>query len=44
MIHLDGRSCIIFSLSLVSPMKPVKLMKMCLNETYSTSPGRQAFI
>ena len=26
------------------PLKLVKLIKMCLNETYSTSPGRQAFI
>jgi len=30
MIQLGGRSCIIFSLS------SARLMKMCLNETYST--------
>jgi len=28
-------SCIIFSLNLVSPMKLVRLIIMCLNETYS---------
>ena len=34
MNRLEGGSCIIFSLSLVSPMKWVRL-KMCLNETHS---------
>jgi len=33
-IQLEGRSCIIFLQSLVS-MKLVRLIKMCLNETYS---------
>jgi len=35
MIYLEGRSCIIFSLNLVSPTKLVRLIKMCVNETYS---------
>jgi hypothetical protein len=35
MIQLGGRSCLIFLLSLVSPMKLVRLIKMCLNETNS---------
>jgi hypothetical protein len=35
MIQLEGRSCIIFLLSLASPVKLVRLIKMCLNETYN---------
>ena len=35
MIQLEGRSCIIFALSLVPPMKLVRLIKLCLTETYS---------
>jgi hypothetical protein len=34
MIQLGGRSCIIFSLSL-HPHELVRLIKICLNETYS---------
>jgi hypothetical protein len=34
MIQLGGRSCIIFS-EFGIPMKLVRLIKMCLNETYS---------
>ena len=35
MIQLGGTSSIIFSISLVSPMILVRLIKMCLIETYS---------
>src|SRR5215510_13726829 len=34
MIQLGGMSYIIFSLSLVSPMKMLRSIKMCLTETY----------
>jgi len=33
MIHLEGRSCIIIQFGI--PMKLVRLIKICLNETYS---------
>ena len=35
MIQLGGRSCIIFSFEFGTPMKLVRLLKMCLNETHS---------
>src|SRR5215469_3738759 len=35
MLQLGGRSCIIFSLSLGSLKKLVRLIKICLTETYS---------
>ena len=36
MIHLEGRSCIIFSFSLVNPPKKLlRLINMSLNETNS---------
>jgi len=36
MIQLGGRSCIIFSLSFFILMNLVRLIKICLNETYIT--------
>ena len=35
MIQLGGRTYIIFSVSLVSPMKLARLIKTCLTETHS---------
>jgi len=35
MIQFGGRSCIINSMNLVSLQEKVRLIKMCLNETYS---------
>ena len=35
MIQLGGRSCTIFSLTLVTPKKLARVIKMCLNETCS---------
>jgi hypothetical protein len=37
MIQLEGRSSIIFPLSLVFNMKRVRLIKICTNENYSTN-------
>ena len=36
MIQLGGRSCIIFSSSFFIPMNLIRLIKVCLTETYST--------
>jgi hypothetical protein len=38
MTQLGGKSCTVFFTEFKEPMKLVRLVKMCLNETYSKVP------